>query len=304
MADLVSIIIPCYNCEAYVEEAIMSCINQTYKTIEVICVNDGSTDSTSDILCRISDEHENVTLYSIENAGGSYARNYGFEKANGTYIQFLDADDVLHPEKIELQICAFDDNIDFVLSDYETRDENLDKLLSTNICEDIHSKPIEFAVINVITTINPIYKSELLNRIKYNVDLPSAQDWEFHLRLLLAGARHRYVPGVLFTIRRLSDSVSSNWLSVAMIQSNVLEKMDESLIEMAKSPELIRSFGARLNYNISVHISSDYEDYFKRLEKWSSGNYLFLNSGFKKIIARLLGLRTLIKIDRIRLGKR
>lgn len=101
----VSVVIPCYNAEGTVEEAIKSVIGQTYPVTEIICVDDGSTDTTLAVLYNIADRYpESVKVLSIRNGGAPFARNYGMSKASGEWIQFLDADDVLLPDKIASQI--------------------------------------------------------------------------------------------------------------------------------------------------------------------------------------------------------
>jgi glycosyltransferase involved in cell wall biosynthesis len=99
---LVSIIIPSYNSKAYLKEAVASALNQSYDPIEIIVVNDGSTDDTQDLFPEF--ESKGVTCHTIQNGGASNARNFGMSKAQGDYIQFLDADDILVDSKIEKQL--------------------------------------------------------------------------------------------------------------------------------------------------------------------------------------------------------
>jgi glycosyltransferase involved in cell wall biosynthesis len=103
---LVSIIIPSYNSIHFLDETLNSALNQSYGNIEVILVDDGSTDGTKKAFPRF--ESMGVKCIFQENAGGTTARNTGLTNANGEYIQFLDADDVLHREKIEKQILMMD----------------------------------------------------------------------------------------------------------------------------------------------------------------------------------------------------
>ena len=91
--ELISIIIPIYNAEKYIERCINSLKNQTYKNIEIICINDGSTDNSLNILKRIAITDNRITIIEQENKGVSVARNKGIESAKGKYIMFLDADD-------------------------------------------------------------------------------------------------------------------------------------------------------------------------------------------------------------------
>lgn len=101
MDDKVSIIIPMYNAEKSVKRCLESALSQTYKNIELICVNDGSEDNTARIVDSISRLDSRVLLISKENGGVSSARNLGIKRATGYYIQFLDVDDAL--EKMQQQ---------------------------------------------------------------------------------------------------------------------------------------------------------------------------------------------------------
>lgn len=99
---LVSIIIPVYNAEKYILETIHSIIHQTYENYEVIVVDDGSTDSSIELIEHL--EGNRFKIISQKNRGASAARNIGIKNAYGDYIQFLDADDLMHPDKIKNQI--------------------------------------------------------------------------------------------------------------------------------------------------------------------------------------------------------
>lgn len=101
---LITIIIPCYNQAQYLDEALQSVLNQTCTKWECLIINDGSYDNTEET-AKIWEKRDNrFQYYFKENGGVSSARNFGLEKAKGTYIQFLDADDVLDKNKLELSL--------------------------------------------------------------------------------------------------------------------------------------------------------------------------------------------------------
>lgn len=105
--ELVSIIIPAYNVDNYLEECVHSLLCQTYKNYEVIIIDDGSTDNTYTVGRRLTDESANVKLFRQENQGVSIARNAGIQKANGEFVVFVDADDIVAPQYIEALVeCA------------------------------------------------------------------------------------------------------------------------------------------------------------------------------------------------------
>lgn len=102
---LISIIVPVYNAEKYLDNCISSILNQTYKNIELILVNDGSTDNSLQI-CNKYKEDKRVKIYSQENKGQGAARNKGIDVANGYYIGFCDADDTLNEHMYE-NLCQY-----------------------------------------------------------------------------------------------------------------------------------------------------------------------------------------------------
>ena len=104
---LVSIIIPAFNAEPYIAETIASALAQTYPNIELIIINDGSTDGTPKIIEDFAARHPRIRAVSQLNAGLSATRNRGIALANGEFVTFLDADDLIRPQKIELQVRRF-----------------------------------------------------------------------------------------------------------------------------------------------------------------------------------------------------
>lgn len=109
----ISLIVPVYNVEIYLRKALDSIVSQTFKDVEVILVNDGSTDSSYDILQEYAKKYDNFIILNKENGGLSDARNAGLKIAKGEYIAFLDSDDYLHPKFLEvLYNLAIDNNAD------------------------------------------------------------------------------------------------------------------------------------------------------------------------------------------------
>jgi glycosyltransferase involved in cell wall biosynthesis len=100
----VSILMPCYNSADFIDDAIQSCIQQTYENIEIIVVDDGSSDQSVAIARKWEAQHKNIRVYQQENSGACRARNIAFEKSTGDYIMYLDADDIMSPNKINEQI--------------------------------------------------------------------------------------------------------------------------------------------------------------------------------------------------------
>ena len=101
---LVSILIPLYNTKEYIADTIESCLNQTYGNVEIVIVDDGSTDGSEQIIKKYVKLYNNIKYYRQNNYGAPRARNLAFEKSSGEYIQYLDADDLISKNKIASQI--------------------------------------------------------------------------------------------------------------------------------------------------------------------------------------------------------
>jgi len=123
---LVSIITPSYNAEKYIEETILSVINQTYTNWELIIVDDISTDGTLEIIKDFSAKDSRIKWYELNEKGGaSIARNMAIRESSGKYIAFLDADDVWKTEKLEKQVEFMETKqCDFSFHNYELINEN------------------------------------------------------------------------------------------------------------------------------------------------------------------------------------
>lgn len=107
---LVSVIVPVYNCEKYLSKCLKSILNQTYAEIELICVNDGSTDSSADVLWEYAQKDKRVTVIDISHSNAGRARNVGMKESKGDYLLFLDGDDFFEKEMIEKLVQTANDS--------------------------------------------------------------------------------------------------------------------------------------------------------------------------------------------------
>ena len=123
--DLVSIIVPCYNASRYLKGVFLSIQNQTYQNIEAIFVDDGSTDDTGKVLDEFAKTYAKAKVVHKPNGGSSTARNAGIKIAKGSYITFMDADDIIHPQTIDIlyQIIV-DNSADVAMYNFKRVNEN------------------------------------------------------------------------------------------------------------------------------------------------------------------------------------
>ena len=103
---LISVIVPVYNIEKYIERCVRSICVQTYKNLEILLVDDGSTDGSGEICERLAKEDERIRVFHKENGGSSSARNVGIREARGEYLGFIDSDDYIEPDMYELLAAA------------------------------------------------------------------------------------------------------------------------------------------------------------------------------------------------------
>ena len=184
---LVSIIIPVFNGSNYVKEAIDSTLNQTYKNIEIIVVNDGSTDNTEEIVKSYGDK---VRYFYKGNGGVSSALNLGIKESKGEYISWLSHDDLYKPNKIERQIKSLkylDDKQTIIYSDYDVINERCKALYSVTM-EDIHEKRKLnnglYAVLNgLLNGCTLLIHKSILYKYSFNESLKYTQDYDLWFRI-------------------------------------------------------------------------------------------------------------------------
>ena len=119
MEDLVSVVVPVYNSEKYLEDCLDSIINQTYRNLDIILVDDGSTDSSGDICEKYAQKDSRITVIHKVNGGNGDARNEGYRQAKGQWLVMADNDDLLHLQQIEILLnIANEKNADVVIGNY------------------------------------------------------------------------------------------------------------------------------------------------------------------------------------------
>ncbi|MCG3708945.1 glycosyltransferase [Aliarcobacter butzleri] len=134
----ISVIIPIYNTEKYLDKCLNSCINQTFKDIEIILINDGSTDNSFEICKEYLKIDSRIRLFNQENRGQGFSRNFGIMKSKSDFIYFLDSDDFIEPDTIEqLYNQVIFDKSDIVIGGWEKVNEDLNQIIKTNPAIDV-----------------------------------------------------------------------------------------------------------------------------------------------------------------------
>lgn len=214
---LVSIIMPCYNMENFLEESILSVLKQSYKNYELIIVDNGSSDGTLDIIYKYLDE--NIILLEVnKNKGVVGSRNEGVRKAKGKYIAFLDSDDIWYPEKLSKQILFMEKN-DLAISctEYNIVCEQGKYLYKFKIKEDIidYSKNLKFNHLGCSTV---IYNVEKLGKVFFFKKAVYKEDYGLWQKIMKKGIGTHVYKEALVDYRLRRGSISSNKFKMAKEQ--------------------------------------------------------------------------------------
>ncbi|MBD1866918.1 glycosyltransferase [Cyanobacteria bacterium FACHB-471] len=233
---LISVVIPVYNGEKTIKETVGSVLNQTFSNFELIVINDGSQDSTLEILSNISDSRLKVLSYS--NAGLAASRNRGIEQASGEYISFIDADDLWTADKLEAQLKALQANPQASVAYSWTNwiDESNQFLRSGGhilASGQVYTKLLirDF----VESGSNPLIRKQALDTVGgFDGSVPGVEDWDMWLRL---AARYEFVavpsPQILYRIS--ANSMSTN---VWKMEKSSLRVIEKAFAEASQSSEL------------------------------------------------------------------
>lgn len=164
----ISIIIPVYNAELYIGKCLESAINQSYQNIEVICVDDGSTDKSVEIIRQYQEKDKRIILLSQNNSGPGVARNNGIDNSSGDLICFLDSDDFLHENAIQKLVETQNRyNTDLVCGKISFFDNNKNETIKYSKCNQIHENclyNIESIIKNIFQIVSPVNHAKLLSK--------------------------------------------------------------------------------------------------------------------------------------------
>lgn len=208
MSKKVSIIIPCYNQANYIKDSINSAINQTYNNIEIIIINDGSTDNSSEIIESFANKYKQITfINNKENKGVIFCRNYSISLAQGEYILPLDGDDTIERTYIEKAVKILENNpeIGFVYCKakkfgIKNRTWKLPKFNKT-----------EFLISNCIFCSALFRKSDFERVGKYNANMTyGLEDWDLWLSFIQSDLKPYRINETLFNYRQYKNKTRSN----------------------------------------------------------------------------------------------
>ena len=192
MGEKISVIVPVYNVEAYLERCVESILQQTYAHFELILINDGSTDSSGQICDHLASQYENIKVYHIENAGVSNARNMGIQLATGSWVTFIDSDDFVTQDYLATLASAVEGvNVGFVIAPlHHIKNGIVTDLPSHSGKTELWSteETMKELLMTTRTSFFPVaklFKRDLLADEKFNTNYHLAEDALFLTELLL-----------------------------------------------------------------------------------------------------------------------
>ena len=242
----VSVIIPAHNAARFIADAIDSALEQTLESIEIIVIDDGSTDATRDIVEKYSPR---VRLLTQERAGVSAARNRGINVAAGKYVAFLDADDVFAlKEKLEMQVqVVLDNNCEIVISGWRVCDENLNTLNGRPPWLDVPHLDLFnwISSVPVLPSALMIARERLLEVGGFDESLTNSEDVDLILRLASAGCRAEWLREIAVDYRKHSGNATND----VRRRNEGLQRVLDKFFQTPDVPPSIRLIENDLRYH-------------------------------------------------------
>lgn len=249
----VSIIIPCYNYADYLGECLESVLTQSFTDWEVWIIDDGSTDHTQQVSKLFQIKDKRIKYHYQENQGLSNARNTGLSLSTGTYIQFLDADDLISRNKLDLQVKQLEENPEVGVSYCQTwyfHTNSPEKLWEDFALKNNTKHPIiddkGFGLLqalirrNITTVSSPLIRRSIIEEgIVFTESVSNSEDWYFWLQCALQGYRFQYLSNTsAFTkIRVHGDSMSQQKLQMYYGELQLRQWLSQQLTKTSLKPQ-------------------------------------------------------------------
>lgn len=241
----VSIIVPAYNAEKYLEDCLDSICAQTYQALEIVVIDDGSKDRTSSIIKKYAEQDVRIVPYYNENHGVSYSRNLGLEHCTGDYVTFVDADDIVASDFVTQMVYDLEKtNADIAVVGVAKSRAFQQELLTSGTARLYEQPEILEQVFGAFEGFlcNKLYKKSLLqmNAVRLDQDILVCEDLLFNVRYLLNCKKAVYNSGKKYFYRQLESSASNRldnpkWFDAMKAYQQIIElvKNDPSVYQMA-----------------------------------------------------------------------
>ena len=312
MEKLISIVVPIYNVEKYLEKCIKSIMEQTYENIEIILVDDGSIDNSSQICDYWKEKEERISVIHKKNGGLSSARNSGIDMAKGEYIFFLDSDDYISKYTIEELYKNIEQaNAEIAISNrYHVFENGKKKVKFKKEKESIiFSKEKAIFELNNfryfdMSACGKLFKTELFKEVKFPVGKKSEDFFvmyklfELSNRIIYNSEPYYYYYQRKGSITK-SKSINTDFLDAAREQMNYIEKRHPNLKNCVRTAYVSANMTV---YNMAVSNKSDIDiKLVKELKREVKNNYLYVKNN--KALSRLKKFQTMLFIYNLNIYK-
>lgn len=311
MRPLVSVIIPTFNRAALLTETLRSVSEQTYRELEIIVVDDGSTDETPGVLSRLSAVEPRLRVARQPNRGVAAARQAGFELSTGELIQYLDSDDLLDQRKIELQVQQLVGSPDHQIAYgpvFHLRDGVINDSPARRSGEQIDELFPAILEARLWDTGSALIRRSACELAGPWSDLSCEEDWEYDTRLALTGAKALWVPDAI-TYYRLRDPElmgvgNSSTALLSRIRAHMMIFEHARAAGTSESSPQFRSFGRQLFLLARQSAAAGFTSEAKELMNLSASIHRTSDLAAYRAISSILGWRTTARIanwtDRLR----
>lgn len=256
MSNKISFVVAIYNVGVFLDQCIQSLINQTYKNIEIILVNDGSSDNSLEICHKYANKDQRIKIIDQKNQGANSARNHGLNSATGDWVFFVDGDDYVEENICKSLLSFVDEDIDFIIFTYNCiRNNKIKKIKSFNntilIGNDdfrnlqlaalnrLGKYPFNYKVLDSVSIWNKLYSMNFLKKhnIKFVEGMPKLQDLTFNLQVYEKAKKALYINqiGYFYRINNLSlchryqeDMIEKFNIINSWIEKFCFEKQEEA----------------------------------------------------------------------------
>ncbi len=263
----VSVIVPVYNVEKYIEKCLNSLVNQTLKEIEIIVVNDGSPDNSQKIIDKFTKKYSNVKSYIKENGGLSDARNFGLKYAKGEYVAFIDSDDFVKLDMYEeMYEKAKEKDYDMVVCDINYLYPDKTLRVSSGIKND--TTDIKNVYMNIHPAAwNKIFKKELFKNDVYFKKNVWFEDVEFIYRML------PYIKSIGVVSKPFNEYVQRPGSITSTVNLKIYDYISNlnGIIDFYKDRKIYDEYQKELEY---VYVRYLYATFVKSVKKYDYNEYL------------------------------
>ncbi|MBE5744190.1 MAG: glycosyltransferase family 2 protein [Clostridiales bacterium] len=291
MQKLISVIVPVYNVEPYLERCVNSIINQTYKNLEILLIDDGSTDNSGTICDEYAKKDSRIICVHQQNGGVSKARNEGLSLATGDYIGFIDSDDYIEPNMYELLLNSIEENnADLAICGF--KQVRVDASFKINDADNTVDWSRENVINNFFTQgiikelvyapVNKLYKKSLLEGLSFNCKYAMGEDILFLFKCIERVEKITYIQGAYYHyIMREGSAMTSSFSKKRLDYVYAIREIED--ICKQKYPYVVDKVGAwaykhTLNTLRQIIVSKKIAEF----KEFYTQNKLYVKSNKKK----------------------